>query len=255
MKCPKCGNDAVSARFTSKGRCVLVHGDLREGSDEIDDFDTYGPYECLSCQHEWDDDTSEKKEPAKKEPTYKFRVCGTATLEIEAEVTGCDAEDAANELDCTLNVDPDEAGVTCDYSVGGSFTLGSSEDLGLADPDAELEEGEEPDHKYKVNGTLEVEVHLYVEADSEEDALSTVESMSWSFDESLTVLSCDQTGFEVDSDVEISNLQWERWDERMSKEDRIKFLKGIGCSDDCAYEIAARESYDVPEEWMMQLEA
>lgn len=57
MKCPKCGHNIISARYRERGRTVMTDGEADTLQNSADDFDTYGPYECLNqgCHHEWDD--------------------------------------------------------------------------------------------------------------------------------------------------------------------------------------------------------
>jgi len=180
---------------------------------------------------------------------FKFRVCGTASLSINVEVEGADAGDAECNVEMA-DVSPDVEGVGCDYCAISRFECNETVKLHKVEEDED-----EPIYKFRVEGSMEVEVHLDVMAGTYQEALEEIESMDWNFGDDLTVLSCEQDGWEFDEDSEENcNLHEKKWDDHMSHMERMQFLIGLGISDDCAYEIAGRDGQDVPSIWLSKLE-
>jgi len=107
--------------------------------------------------------------------------------------------------------------------------------------------------KCKVTGTMTISYEAEVEADSETEAREIVEDICF-LDISEAGIVVTDIGVNTNEIDDIENLSETEWDDNMSKLDRIRFLKGIGCSDDCAYELAGREGYELPEEYLNQLE-
>lgn len=55
-KCPICGSKKISCRYQERGRtCTDANGFIDIKQNLSDEVKTYGPYQCLSCGHEWDD--------------------------------------------------------------------------------------------------------------------------------------------------------------------------------------------------------
>jgi len=56
--CPKCGHKEFSARYHERGRTIMKNGFADPMDNDGDQFEVYGPYECLNpkCKHEWDDE-------------------------------------------------------------------------------------------------------------------------------------------------------------------------------------------------------
>jgi len=107
--------------------------------------------------------------------------------------------------------------------------------------------------KCKVTGTMTISYEAEVDADSETEAREMVEDIC-SLDISEAGIVITDLGVDTNQIDDIENLSETAWDEDMTKLDRIRFLKGIGCSDDCAYELAGREGYELPKKYLNQLE-
>ena len=63
---------------------------------------------------------------------------------------------------------------------------------------------------------------------------------------------CDISRFTEEGDTK--NLQFEKWDENMSKKQRLEFLIEQGLAEDRAWDLATMDAADVPESRIEQLE-
>jgi hypothetical protein len=109
--------------------------------------------------------------------------------------------------------------------------------------------------KFRIAGTLEVDIVVEMEADSAQEALDDVDMMDICIGNDTDVIctTCNVSRFTEDEYA--VNLTYKKWDDQMSKEERMKFLKGeCLCSDDCAFELAGREAEDLPENYIEQLD-
>ena len=181
-----------------------------------------------------------------------FRICGTAELDVNitdiAASTGDEAEDCVDIMDISV----DTEGVKCDYCCISRFMCSETEQGELLTGET-YEGAEDALYNYRAEGQLEVEVRLLIEADSYGEAVEEAQGLCWDIDSNFSAITLEQTGFEEDDD-DCYDATEKTWDDHMSKADRMKFLLGLGCSDDCSYEIAGREGYDVPEDYINQLE-
>ena len=102
--------------------------------------------------------------------------------------------------------------------------------------------------KFIITGTISVEVTASIEADSEEDAKSLLDSADCcveSNDADVVFTDCCQSGTEIDN---VSCPSYDNW-ESLSNLERANILKENGASDEAAFESANLDFSDLPDEW------
>jgi hypothetical protein len=107
--------------------------------------------------------------------------------------------------------------------------------------------------KFQISGTIELDITVDVEAESLQDAIDELECASFSIEESMSCSNLSVSRFEEDG--ESKNLSYEKWDENMSRVDRMQFLmQECGVSEDDAYELADKDACDISDEYFENLE-
>ena len=177
--------------------------------------------------------------------TQKFQIKGTIELSVTLEIEAETEDEVTEEVEC-LDIFIESKEIYCSSLGIMRFMIdGEPEDI-------TSEENEGDNRKYQVTGILEVEVTCSVEAESRSEAEDTLSAADWNFDENF--VSCTDIELYGTNVDECADLNADKWDIEMSKQDRINFLVSIGCSDDVAYETADKEAYDIDEEWLAQIE-
>jgi len=180
----------------------------------------------------------------------KYKVQGILECDVTVELEASTPDEAESNVDMA-DVTVSTEGVHITYCCISRFQAnGTAEDITT---DQEREEMDEDDDlKFRVEGELEIEIVAEVEAESYSEAEEKMDELDVTFDDGA-VICTDLTvnRFEVGEDTLDMNAH--KWDEEMSKKQRMEFLLDIGCTDDCAYDVAGMESHHVREEWLSQV--
>jgi hypothetical protein len=183
----------------------------------------------------------------------KFRMIGTITLEVDISGVVASSEDEAKDAVELMDITPGGEGVKCEYSCISSFECEEIQELQMTEEGNE-EEGEDPLFEYQLKGQLDVEVRLDIEADSMSAAELEMSTLFWDIDKDFNANSIETNEVDIDGD-ECYDMNAKMWDDQMSKMERAKFLKEtVGASEDASFDTACLDSWDVPEEWISQLE-